>query len=219
VIDCRRRYVGAFLGAGDAVANFVVDEILDHILLASAHDDAAHVRVVCVASRLEPPRPGEWLGPQVSRVRGVAGVFERDEVVLLVAGQVVGTRHAPGRIDLPCGWVDEFRPCLMDSVAVFPKLLSLQPARVPRRGLDELGAPLGIADIVFIDVPLRDLRVRGSRRPRGVRVDFRRADAAGLGLGRLRQKQVDHARKDGEMDWHSHLACSPEGDEDTFGEA
>jgi hypothetical protein len=40
-----------------------------------------------------------------------------------------------------------------------------------------------------------------------------------LRLGRLRQKEPEHARKDGEMDSHFHLACSSEGDEDNFGEA
>jgi len=52
--------------AGDAVANLVVDESLDDILLVSAHDHAAHVRVI-------------WLGPEVPWVRGVAAVFEGNE--------------------------------------------------------------------------------------------------------------------------------------------
>ena len=33
-------------------------------------------------------------------------------MVLLVARHVVGTRHAPGRIDLPGAWIDKLSPLL-----------------------------------------------------------------------------------------------------------
>ena len=82
----------------------------------------------------------------------------------------------------------------MDGVSVFPKLLSLKPARVFRRGSDELRAPLWVADVV-LDVPLRDLRVRSPRRPHGVRVDVRRAEAAVLGRGSVRQEHTDSGSK------------------------
>jgi len=98
-----------------------MDERLDDILLMSAHDCAAHVRFVC-------------LGAEVPRVPRVAVVFERDKVVLLVAGHVVETRRAPGRIDLPRAWVDKLRPCLVHGVPVLAELLPLQPACVFRRG-------------------------------------------------------------------------------------
>ena len=55
------------------------------------------------------------------------------QVVFLVAGHVIGMRNASGGIDLPRVGVDEFCPCLMDGVPVFPKLFPLQLARVSRR--------------------------------------------------------------------------------------
>ena len=170
----------------------------------SAHDHAAHVRVI-------------WLGPEVPRVGGVASVFERNEVVLLVAGHVVGMRHAAGRVDLPRGCVDKLRPRLMHGVPVFPKLLPLQPARVFGWGPDDLRAPLGVADVV-LDVPLRHLRVRGSWSPRGVRVDVRRADAAVLDRRHMRQYHADSGGKNGEMDACSHHLVR-KTHEDTVGAA
>jgi hypothetical protein len=89
-----------------------MDEALDDILLASAHDCPAPPSVV-------------WLGPEVPRIRRIPAVFEGNEVVFFVAGHVVGMRNAPGGIDLPCAWVDELRPCLVDSVPVFAKLFPL----------------------------------------------------------------------------------------------
>jgi hypothetical protein len=50
---------------GYVVANLVVDEALDHVLLVCAHDYAADARVI----RLRPEFP---------RVLRVAAVFERD---------------------------------------------------------------------------------------------------------------------------------------------
>ena len=151
-----------------------MDEGLDDVLLVSAHDYASDLSVV-------------RLWPEVSWVGWITPVFERNEVVLLVAGHVVGMRQAPGGIDPPGAWVDKLRSCLVHPVPIFPKLLSLQLARVSCRGSDKLRAPMAIADGVP-DVPLRDLRVRRSWSPRRVRIDFRRADAAGLARGRLRQK-------------------------------
>jgi hypothetical protein len=135
-------------------------------------------------------------------------------MVLLIARHVVGMRHAPGRVHFSRALVDKLRPRLMDGVAVFPKLLPLQPATVFGRGADQLGAPLGVADVV-LDVPLRDLRVRGSRRPRRVRVDVRRADATGLGRRYMRQDHADSGSKNREMDACSHRLIG-KTDEDIF---
>ena len=66
------------------MANLVVDEALDDILLMSADDDAAHVRVI-------------RFGKEIPWVRGVSAVFQGNEVVFFVASHVVGMRHAPGR--------------------------------------------------------------------------------------------------------------------------
>ena len=119
-----------------------MDEALDDVLLVSAHDYPADPSVV-------------WLGKEVLRVRRMSAVFEGNKVVFLVAGHVVGMRHAPGGIDLPRAWVDELRPCLMDSVPVFPKLFPLQLARVSCRGPYQLRAPLAVADVVLDSLGLR----------------------------------------------------------------
>ena len=142
---------------------------LDDILLVSAHDRAADLRVI-------------RLGPEVPRVRGVAAVFEGNKVVFLVAGHVVGMRNAPGGIDLSRVRVDELRPCLMDSVPVFPKLLPLQLARVFRRGPDQLRAPVAVAYGVP-DVLLRDLRVRSARTSSRGRGRFQRGRCGGFERG------------------------------------
>ena len=54
-----------------------------------------------------------------------AGVFQGNQVVLLIAGHVVGMRNAPGRIDLPRVWIDELRPCLMEQCPRIPEAVSL----------------------------------------------------------------------------------------------
>ena len=128
-------------------------------------------------------------------------------MVLLVTGHVVGMRHAPGGIDLSRAWVDELRPRLMDGVPVFPKLRPLQIARISCRRPYQLRAPAAVADGVA-DVLLRDLRVRSARRPHGVGVDFRRADAAGLSRGRTRLENADSDRKNDEGDECSHVVVS-----------
>jgi|ERR1017187_9420771 hypothetical protein len=97
---------------GNVVANLIMDETLDDILLVSTDDDAAHVRVVC-------------LGKEVSWVRGMAPGSKGYQVVLLIAGHVIGMHNAPSGIDLTCAGVDEFRPGLVDGVPVFPKLFPL----------------------------------------------------------------------------------------------
>ncbi len=88
-----------------------MDEALDDILLVSPHNHAADARVV-------------RLGPEVPRVGRISAVLKRNEVVFLVAGHVVGMRHAEGGIDLPCPWVDDLRPRLMDGVPRIPEAAS-----------------------------------------------------------------------------------------------
>jgi hypothetical protein len=170
------RYVRVFLGMGNVVANLIMDEALDHILLVSAHDCAADTRVI-------------WLWPEVPRVCRIPAVFERNKMVLLIAGHIVGMRNAPGGIDLPCAWIGELRPCLMHSVAVFPKLLPFQLARVLRWRPNLLRAPSAIADGI-LNFLLRDLRVRCRWCPRRIRVDVRRANATGLSLSRMRHEDA-----------------------------
>jgi hypothetical protein len=70
------------------------------------------------------------------------------------------------------------RPHLTDGIAILPKLLPLQFARVFRWRPYQLRAPLKIADGV-LDVALGDLRVRRPRSPYRVRVNVYRANAAG----------------------------------------
>jgi len=82
-------------------------------------------------------------------------------------------RHAPDGVDFPRAWVDELRPCLMDSVTVFPKLFLLHLARVTGWGPNLLRAPFAATNVVP-DVLLRDLRVRCPWSPRGIRKDVRR---------------------------------------------
>ena len=53
----RRWYVGVLLGPRDGIANLVMDESLDDILLAGSHDRAADPSVI-------------RLGPEVPRIRG-----------------------------------------------------------------------------------------------------------------------------------------------------
>jgi len=156
----------------------------------SAHDDAAHVRVV-------------RLGPEVPRVRGVA-VFEGNKMVLLVAGHVVGMRHAAGRFHLADAWVDKLRPCLVDGVPVFPKLLPFQLARVFRRGPYQLRAPPAVADGVL----LGDLRICSARSPHRVGVDIGRSDAVRLDRGHTSYHQADSSGKNGKKDSYSHMVVS-----------
>ena len=98
-----------------------------------------------------------------------------------------------GRIDLPRIWIDELPPCLMNSIAVFPKLFSFQLGCVFHRWPDLLRAPMDVAAVV-LDVLLRDLRICRLRSPHGVGVDFRRAAAVGLGLGRTCPEYADSGR-------------------------
>ena len=179
---------------GNVVADLVVDKTFDDILLMSPHDDAAHMSVI-------------GLGKEISWVRRVATVFQGYQVVLLIASHVVGVRHAPSRIDLSRAGVDKFRPCLVDSIPVFPQLFPLQLARVSRGGSYQLRASLAVADVVpnFL---LRDLRVRSPWSPHGVGVDFRRTDAVGLRLRPVRQKDADQSHGNGERDLGFHLAGS-----------
>lgn len=95
---------------------------------------------------------------------------------------------------------------MVDSTPTFPKLPSLQPAGVFRQGAYQLRAPAAIADVVF-DVLLRDLRVRSARRPHWFGVACRRADADGLGRGRMHQKHADSASKNSEWDSDFHMAA------------
>ena len=161
-----------------------MDESLDDIFLVRAHDDPTNLRVI-------------RLRPEISWVCWVAPVFEGNEVVFFVAGWIVGMRHAPGGIDLSRVWIDELCPCLMDSIPVFLKLLSLQPVGIIRRGPDQPRAPMAIANVV-LDVPLRDLRVSGARSLDGVGVDFRAADAVELGRGHTRREYADSNGKNSE---------------------
>ena len=72
-------------------------------------------------------------------------------------------------------------------------------------------APLAVADVV-LDVLLRDLRVRRPWSPNRVRVNVRRANAAGLRPSTVRQEDANQSQRDGEMDSHFHLAASVESD-------
>ena len=125
-------------------------------------------------------------------------------MVLLIAGHVVEMGNAPGDIDLPRARVDELRPRLADGVPVLPELPPLQPAGVLRRRAYEPRAPAAAACGVP-DVPQRDLRVCGPRRPHGVGVDFRRADAEGLGRGNVRHEDADSGGKEGDEDSCLHM--------------
>src|ERR1039457_5208185 len=107
----------------DFITNLIVDEALDDVFLVCPHDDAAHMRVI-------------GFGKEISWIRRVAAVFQGYQVVLLIAGHVVGMSHAPGGIDLSRVGIDEFRPALMDSVPILSKLLSFQLARILRRWPD-----------------------------------------------------------------------------------
>jgi hypothetical protein len=98
----------------------------------------------------------------------------------------------------------------MDGVPVFPKLFPLQLARVSCRGPYQLRAPVAAADGV-LDVLLRDLGIRSARRPNRVWVDFRRADAVGLGRGHTRPEHADSGCKNGEKDLRFHLTAFLEG--------
>jgi len=81
----------------------------------------------------------------------------------------------------------------------------------------QLRAPAAVADVV-LDVPLGDLRVRRPRGSYGVRVDVRRADAAGRRVGPLRQEDAGESHGDGGTDSHFGLDASVrEQHEDTFG--
>ena len=178
-LQCHRGgcgYVRVFLGIGNVVTDFVMDESLDDIFLVSARDYPTDLRVI-------------WLRPEVPGISLIAAVFEGNKVVFLIAGWVVGMRHAPGGINLPRFWIDELRPCLMHSVPVFPKLFPFQLARVLRWRPDLLRAPVAVADVI-LDVLLGDIRVRSTRRPNRVRIDFRRANAAGLSPSPMRQEDA-----------------------------
>ena len=98
--------------------------------------------------------------------------------------------HAPSGIDFTCAWIDEFSSGLMDSVPVFPELFPFQPARVFRWWPYQFRAPLAGADVVR-DVVLGDIRVRRTRGHRGVRINLRKANAAGLRLSPLRHEEAD----------------------------
>jgi len=80
------------------MANLIVDEALDHILLVSAHDDAADHRVV-------------GLRPKVPWVGGVPAVFQGNQVVFLIAGHVVGMHCAPGGISRTDGETSRTASC------------------------------------------------------------------------------------------------------------
>ena len=166
-----------------------MDEGLDDIFLVSAHDCAADPRVI-------------WLGPEIPWVYGVAAVFERNQVVFLIAGRVVRMRHAPSGVDLSRPRIDEFGPGLMDWIPVFLKLL-----RVVRWRPNQLRAPVPVAD-VFLDVPLRDLRIRRSRSSRPVRIDVRRTDAVGLGHGHVRRENAHSDGKNSEWASRFQMAAS-----------
>ncbi len=62
---------------GNVVANLIMDEALDDILLVRPHDYAPHVRVI-------------RFGEEILRVCRIPAVFERNKVLFLVAGEVVG---------------------------------------------------------------------------------------------------------------------------------
>src|ERR1035438_8794471 len=150
---------------GNVVANLIVDEALDDVFLVCPHDDAAHMRVI-------------GFGKEISWIRRVAAVFQGYQVVLLIAGHVVGMSHAPGGIDLSRVGIDEFCPALMDSVPVLPKLFPFQLACVCRWRPNLLCAPLAGTDVV-LDVVLRDIRVRCPWSPNRVRINPRRANPVG----------------------------------------
>ena len=97
---------------GNVIADFVMDETLNYILLMSADDDAAHVGVI-------------RFGKEIPSVRWMSPVFQGNKVVLLIAGHVIGMHYAPGGIDLPRIGIYEFRPGLVDGVPVSPKLFPL----------------------------------------------------------------------------------------------
>src|ERR1035438_8028762 len=175
---------------GNVIANLITDEALDDIFLVSAHDDAAHVRVI-------------RLGKEIPWVRGMDPGSKGYQVVLLIAGHIVGMYNAPRGIDLTCAGVDEFSPSLMDSVPVSPKLFPLQPARVSRGGPYQLRAPLAVADVV-LDVVLRDIRVGSARSHRAVRINLRRANAAGFTWRPVRQENADESHRSGEGHLYLH---------------
>jgi len=77
-----------------------MDECLDYVFLVSAHDCATDPSIVCL-----------W--PEVPRVRGVATVLQRNQVVLLIACWVVGVRRTSRSIDLARVWIDKLRPRLL----------------------------------------------------------------------------------------------------------
>lgn len=146
----------------DVIANLIVDEALDDILLVRSHYHASNLSVI-------------RLGKEISRVRGVATVFEGNKVVFLIAGHVVGVHHASGCVNLSRILIDEFRPWLMDGILVFPKLLPLQLAGVFRWGADFLRAPSAVTDIV-LNILLPDIGVRGTGSQSRVRVNVRWAN-------------------------------------------
>jgi hypothetical protein len=172
---CRCRDVRGFLGLGNVTADFVVDEFLHDILLASAHDAAADPSI-------------EWLRPEVLRVHRIPPGLKRNQMVFFVAGHVIGMGHAPNGIDLLRAPVDEFRSCLMDGIAVLAQLLPLELARVFPWGPDLLRGPLTIAD-GFLDVALGDVRVCSAWGHYGVWIKFGWADAAEPGPGPVGQGQ------------------------------
>src|SRR5690349_13258829 len=96
-----------------------MDIALDDILLPSPHNHAANSGVI-------------GLGPEIVRVSGIATVFKRDQMILFVAGHVIGMRHATGPVDSPGVWIDQFSPCLMHGIPILPKLFAFQFARIAR---------------------------------------------------------------------------------------
>jgi hypothetical protein len=49
---------------GNVVANLVMNEALDYVLLVGSHDYATHMRV-------------KWFGKEIPRVSGISAVFKR----------------------------------------------------------------------------------------------------------------------------------------------
>ena len=68
----------------------------------------------------------------------MAAVFNRDQMVLLVAGYIVGMRHAAGDVDFAGDWIDQFRSRLMDPVSILPKLFPFRSVRVSEGGRTSL---------------------------------------------------------------------------------
>lgn len=112
----------------------------------------------------------------------MAADFKRDQMVLLVAGHIVGMRHAAGDVDFAGDSIDQFRSRLMDRVFVLPKLFPFRSARVSRSRPDQPRAPVSVADVV-LDVVRGDRWVWCRWSHHRIRVDAHGADMARHGLG------------------------------------